>query len=108
MANRRKPKTFERSRRLAFQRHRAQCRFRGEAYAITEEYWNLIWSEELFTRRGMRADCLCLVRRDTNKPWAQGNLTVITRQQQLAISNKDQHGLDYQDQYLNALWSDYV
>ena len=107
MAKPRLPWTFERRRRLAFHRHRAQALFRGEGYEITEDYWNSVWTEDRFQLRGMRAECLCLTRRNINKPWAPGNLALMTRQVQLNINNKMIHHIEYQNLYALSVWSDY-
>ncbi len=108
MANRRKPVTFERTRRLAFQRHRAQCKYRNEGYEIEESYWNMIWTEERFRLRGMAAEHLCLVRRHTDQPWRPGNLALITRRTQLDINNKTCRGIEYNYLFNEAIWRDYA
>jgi hypothetical protein len=106
MTQRRRPRNFVEQRRLAWQRHSAQARFRGEEYLITEEYWNQIWPEERFLLRGMRGDSLCLTRRYSNRPWQPGNLMLMTRQNQIAINNRLIHDIDNQALYNNTLWSD--
>lgn len=108
MAKPKLPWTFERLRRLAYQRHRAQALFRGEGYDLSEDYWNSIWTEERFKLRGMRAECLCLSRRDVARPWAPGNLVLMTRQVQLNINNKMIHGIEHGDLYRNIIWTDHV
>jgi len=101
------PWTFERLRHLAYQRHKAQAVFRGEGFDITEEYWNEIWTETRFNQRGMKANDICLTRRDHEKPWAQGNLCLLFRQQQLQINSKVIHGIPADDVYENTIWRDY-
>lgn len=108
MANHRKPITFERTRRLAFQRHRAQCKYRNEGYAIEESYWNMIWTEERFLMRGMEAHQLCLIRRFQDQAWRPGNLALVTRRTQLDINNKTLHDKTFEHLYDEAIWSDYV
>jgi hypothetical protein len=92
---------------LAYQRHKAQAIFRNEQYLITEDYWNEIWTEERFRLRGMRADCLCLTRRDFRDAWRPGNLALLTRQQQLNINNKAINGIDYEHLFETTIWNDY-
>ena len=107
MPKARLPWTFERQRRLAYHRHKAQAVFRGEEYLISEQYWNTIWTEDRFQLRGMRAECLCLTRRNHLEAWRPGNLALMTRQVQLNINNKMIHHIEYQNLYALSVWSDY-
>ena len=108
MSRKKLPWTFERLRHLAYQRHKAQAQYRGEGFDLTEEYWNTIWTEEYFNRRGMKADDICLTRKDHTQPWAPGNLCLIRRQLQLEINNKVIHGIPSEHLYERSIWRDYV
>ena len=107
MPRKKLPWTFERLRHLAFLRHRAQAIFRGEDYQITEDYWNMIWTEDRFRQRGMKAENLCLTRRNHSRPWAPGNLCLLRRQFQLEINNKVIHAIPVDHIYTRSIWSDY-
>ena len=65
----------------AWQRHRAQAKFRGETYELSFEDWCWLWEDHLWARRGRRVDDLCLTRYDYAGEWALHNVTVCTRRE---------------------------
>ena len=70
----------------AYSRARAQEHFRGQEWTITPEQWqDLIWPEHLWHRRGRQPEDLCMHRLDIDKPWAVGNVALMTRRAHLVL-----------------------
>ena len=68
----------------AHQKHRSQARYRGEAYNLTWEDWQAIWSNPTdFHNRGRKPEDLTLTRVDPDQPWELSNCVVMTRLEQL-------------------------
>lgn len=67
----------------AWLKHRAQCRYRNEAYDLTWEDWQAIWPLDLFRQRGKTVNSLCLNRINMDDSWNIHNVQVITRAEQL-------------------------
>ena len=68
----------------AWAKHRAQARFRNEAYALTWEDWQAIWANPMdFLNRGRRPEDLTLTRIDDDGAWDINNVEVMTRLEQL-------------------------
>jgi hypothetical protein len=72
------PDPIDHDKYYAWQKHRAQARFRKEEYALSWEDWQLLWPTELFLQRGRQADCYSLIRLDPSEPWQLGNVEVVT------------------------------
>lgn len=66
--------------KLAYARSRCQARFRAEPWSdeFTFEVWWQIW-QPFWSQRGTQADCLIMVRRDTQLPWHQDNVEIWLR-----------------------------
>lgn len=66
----------------AYGQQRNQANFRKEPFHLTfEEYKELWW--ECWELRGRGSDSLCTVRIDPRLPWEMGNVTLMTRKDQL-------------------------
>ena len=64
-------------------RHRAQAKFRGEAYELTLEQYSMLWSTQGIREReqkpGRRSDSVSMVRINPLMPWSVSNVTFMTR-----------------------------
>lgn len=68
----------------AWQKHKAQARYRGEPYDLTWADWQEIWANPVdFLNRGRRPDDLTLTRIDDFGAWTLTNVQVMTRLEQL-------------------------
>ena len=68
----------------AWQKHKAQARYRGESYDLTWADWQEIWANPVdFLNRGRRPDDLTLTRIDDFGAWTLTNVQVMTRLEQL-------------------------
>lgn len=67
----------------AWLRHRCQARFRKEDYELTWEQWQELWFPDLWSKRGRAVDDLCLQRINTDLPWADYNVEIVTRREHL-------------------------
>ena len=67
----------------AYLKHRAQARYRKEAYSLTWDDWEQLWPDDLWSQRGRSAHNLCLHQRDLDAGWHRNNVEVTTRKQQL-------------------------
>lgn len=75
----------------AWQKHRAQARYRNEPYDLTFEDWEIIWANTNdFLSRGRKPEDLTLTRLDLDGAWTLDNCIIITRLEQLrrAMANK--------------------
>lgn len=71
---------FDRRRRIAFLRMRAQAEFRNEHWMLTWQDFCDFWhSEDLFSMRGRDHDSLILSRKDPYGPWALWNCHIKPR-----------------------------
>ncbi len=62
------------------QRARAQARFRGEEWVITEREYIQLWrTDDLYLRKGRSIDCYCLTRKDPELAWSLDNVQFVTR-----------------------------
>jgi hypothetical protein len=80
----------QRNRYYAYMRHKAQARYRGEAYELTADDWFDLWTPELFEQRGREADKLCLARVDPEGAWSKHNCEIITRKEFLQARGSEQ------------------
>jgi len=86
---------FMHSRNLAFLRSRAQARFRGEVWELTQQEFFNFWSTpERWAKRGRHVDDLVLTRRDEFEPWNIKNCVIMTRYANLYAKNLRQRGYD--------------
>lgn len=77
------PDPIEHEKYYAWQKHRAQAKFRGEDYSLTWEQWQTIWPTELFLKRGRGVDDLCVSLNNLEEGWHLWNVVVCTRKEQL-------------------------
>jgi|TARA_B100000424_G_scaffold270448_1_gene269774 hypothetical protein len=73
------PNPERRKRRRDFYRAKAQARFRGEAFLLTEADWLELWTAELYAQRGRQKHSLILTRKDIDGAWERANVVVIPR-----------------------------
>ena len=73
------PDPFTREKYYAWHKHRAQARYRNEAYDLTFEDWQTLWSDEDFLKRGRGNHCLSLCRLHSKDSWNINNVEIITR-----------------------------
>lgn len=83
------PNDFDNERFVAWHKHRCQCRYRKEAYALSVEDWFALWPKKLWERRGRGRNSVCLVRKDNKGSWSLANCEVILRLEQLRRSAKE-------------------
>jgi hypothetical protein len=57
---------------------KAQAKFRGEAWALPFEDYELAWAGR-WSQRGRAGTDLCMIRVDTDLPWSLDNTDVISR-----------------------------
>lgn len=89
---------WEKQRRTAFHRQRAQAKFRNEVWLLTyEDYCVFFSTEEMFQRRGRGKDSVCLSRIDPALPWTMTNSMLMTRHQQLWCKNRRNFNLPVDD-----------
>lgn len=74
---------FERERYYAWQKHRAQARYRKEDYELTHEDWCKLWPYDKFVCRGRGVKDLSMMRLDPYQPWQLDNVEVVVRQKYL-------------------------
>ena len=64
-------------------RHKAQAKYRGEAYELTLEQYSMLWSTQGLRSRdqftGRRGDSISMVRKDPRQPWRVDNIHFLTR-----------------------------
>ena len=67
---------------LECQRNRAQCKYRGQQFEITEEQFIELWmKDDRYKRRGKGATDLCMTRKDKQLPWRVDNVYFPTRRE---------------------------
>jgi hypothetical protein len=74
------PDPIEHDKYYAWQKHRAQARFRGEEHYLTWEEWQQLWPTDLFLQRGRTRGCYSLIRLDPYEAWHINNVEVVTSQ----------------------------
>lgn len=75
------PDEFTREKYYAYLKHKAQCKFRNEQYELTWDDWQVLWTDDLFARRGRGVKDLCLCRADWDGVWKLDNCIIQTRRQ---------------------------
>jgi hypothetical protein len=64
------------------QRSRAQAKFRGEVWTITEREYIDLWRKgDLYLNKGRSPEQYCLTKIDPEKDWSLDNVHIITRLQ---------------------------
>ena len=80
--------SVKRAKALGWVRAKCQAKFRGEQWDITEEDWiYILWTDQLWARRGRKSQDLCLIRDDSKAAWSMDNVMIVTRRTQLVIQN---------------------
>lgn len=72
---------------IAWQRARAQCRFRGEAWNLTFEDWVEFWGDD-WERRGRLPGQVRMTRIDWDQPWQLANMAKMDQQEHNAHNAK--------------------
>ena len=72
------PDPIEHDKYYAWQKHKAQAKFRGEEYQLEWEDFQSIWPNDLFVQRGRRRGCYTMIRLDNTQPWSKDNVEVVT------------------------------
>jgi hypothetical protein len=65
---------------VAFGYNRVSARLRKEQWDLTWEQYRDLWLPN-WDQRGRSAECLCMARRDLEKPWDTSNIELITRRE---------------------------
>lgn len=67
---------------LECQRNRAQAKYRGQEWMITEDEFIQLWQEDdRYKHRGRNGDSLCMTRIDKQKPWHKDNVKFQKRRE---------------------------
>ncbi len=82
-----RPKLPLADQKMAFNRQKAQAKFRGEGWEFDFDQWWRAW-EPLWDRRGMRREDYCMIRPDPSQPWSEQNHLIVTREQYLCIGSE--------------------
>ena len=62
------------------QRAKAQAKYRGELWEITEQEYIDIWrKDDAYLKKGRGLECLCLTRIDFDLDWTVDNVELISR-----------------------------
>jgi len=85
---------------LECQRNRAQAKFRGQVWEITEEEFIVLWmTDNRYQHRGRRADDLCMTRIRKDESWNKNNVFFPTRKQHFnslyAGKSKENYQVEY-------------
>jgi hypothetical protein len=75
--------------RFRFCIQRSQAKRRGIEWQLTFEDWFAIWTESgHWEERGKRAGCYCMARHGDTGPYAVGNVSIITVEQNSSEGNR--------------------
>jgi hypothetical protein len=67
---------------LECQRNRAQAKYRGQPWNITEEQFIELWMKDnRYKHRGRDGKSLCMTRKDKTQPWQPDNVYFPTRKE---------------------------
>lgn len=72
----------------AWLKHRSQARYRKEEYSLTWEEWELLWTDELWVKRGRTVDSLCLQQKELGDGWHIHNVQIVTRRQHFKLAKE--------------------
>lgn len=78
------PDPLRRDKYYAWLKHRAQAKFRNEPHTLTWDFWESVWPDHVWLKRGRGADDLCLAREDFLDGWHDYNVDIVTRRISLA------------------------
>ena len=75
---------------LECQRSRAQAKYRGQEWLITEqEYVDLWMKDDRYKSKGRHRDDICMTRKDKTKPWTVSNVVFENRAEHYRKRYKD-------------------
>lgn len=95
---------FDNARRRAFVRSRSQAWFRGEAWTLTWEEYQVFWSTpKRWAKRGRQPEDLVLTRQDWDGVWSTDNCVIVTRGQHLKAIGNYKLGLDVNLHFTKAI-----
>lgn len=81
-----------------FARHRAQAKFRGEAYELSAEQWYGVWVDSgHHLQCGRCKGSYSMKRIDESQPWAEDNVHIIRREQLAPLLGRRYAEEDYLD-----------
>jgi hypothetical protein len=85
------------------QRARAQARYRGEDWQITEQEYIDLWrQEDRYLNKGRTAASICMCRRDAELPWTTDNIDFVLRIDHLRSTNQQRFGTTYKKRKKHA------
>ena len=82
------PDPIEHEQHIAFLRARSQAAYRLEDWELTLSEFMRIWGRKKWLKRGRKSDDLAMTRIDWNKPWSKDNVKIMTRIEQVQLSNR--------------------
>lgn len=82
------PDPIEHEQHIAWLRAKAQAAYRLEDWELTLGDFMRIWGRKKWLKRGRSSDSLAMARIDWTKPWSKDNVKIITREQQVKMSNR--------------------
>lgn len=80
----------------AYQRLKAQWRFRGESWDLTLDEFQQLWDGR-WHRHGRRPNDLCLTRQDPQQSWTLANCQIISRRQHLQELGRQRRPKQHED-----------
>lgn len=86
------PDLIQHDKYYAWQKHRAQAKFRGEPHDLTWDQWDQLWSRERWLERGRGIEQLCLALLDEELGWTITNVQVMTRREWFKIKRRKRNG----------------
>lgn len=79
---------------IPFLRARAQAWYRNEAWNLSFEEFQEIWTEDLWVRRGRHKDCLIMRLIDPKDlDWRRDNIEIVVRREHLSRKRGLERGL---------------
>lgn len=82
------PDLLTREKYYAYLKHRSQAKFRGEDHSLTWESWQQYWTDDIWFKRGQKADDYILGRVDWDRGWHDDNVEIMTRTDHFKIRKK--------------------
>ena len=70
---------YTRNKYYAYLKHRSFRQSRNEAYTLTWEQWDGVWSHQLWEQRGRGLDNVQMYRIDPSQPWDVNNIEILSR-----------------------------
>lgn len=82
------PDPIQHDKHYAYLKHKAQAKYRGEDYSLTQAEWFELWTDELWLQRGRGTHNLCLQQREALLGWHWDTVEIVTRQEHFAQLKK--------------------